>query len=272
MTGDKKILLLQPYLMANAKDYESVIPNEREISNFYEFSVPEGFGTQFQAVPDGSTDILFAVGKEDVRTYIGGTVLKVKNWEFEEGRTYFGVRFQPGKGILPKGVTISDVVNADLEIDSKEFGNNLSERIAEGKNVRERADIFLKYFLQEEEKCGAVDTAQTIENYICKRIYETNGNITIKELAAESGYSECYLRRVFEKIHGISPKVFEKFVRFQNMLNRLHKDTGQVRMEELAMDCGYYDQSHMMKDFRTFTGITPEVYRKIMIEKKGEGI
>ena len=50
-----------------------------------------------KAVPDGSVNLLFGIGEQDVKTYIGGTVLAAKGWEFEDGRSYFGVRFQPGE-------------------------------------------------------------------------------------------------------------------------------------------------------------------------------
>lgn len=40
--------------------------------------------------------------------------------------------------------------------------------------------------------------------------------------------------------------------------------------EELALNCGYYDQSHMLKDFRAFAGMTPEKYKKLLKEKTTE--
>ena len=68
----------------------------------------------------------YGIGEQDVKTYIGGTVLAAKGWEFEDGRSYFGVRFQPGSCILPEELSIRDLVNKDLEIDGNLFGDHLT--------------------------------------------------------------------------------------------------------------------------------------------------
>lgn len=267
MAREKNMIPVQPYLILNAEDYKGIFAQKMGISGFYEFNVQSGCPNVFQAVPDGSTDLVFGIGEKDVKLYLGGTVLKAKQWEFEEGRTYFGARFLPGKCVLPQGMKIKEVVDKDLEIPWNEYGSELAERIAEGKSLIEKADSFFQCFPQH-IKVGEKENICAIEQYVRRRIYEKNGNITIKELAGETGYSECYIRRSFEQIHGISPKVFERFVRFQNMLREIGENTESVDIEQIALECGYYDQSHMMKDFKSFTGTTPEQYRKMLLEKK----
>lgn len=263
---------VQPYLALRTEDYKKIVTEAIGISHFYEFTVKEGDDTRFEAVPDGSVDLLFGIGERDVRTYISGTVLNVKKWPIEPGRIYFGVRFQPGKCVLPRDLSIQDIINDDLEIDGNCYGKSLSEEIAEAKNLRERAEIFVRRYVDGYTIENEKDTTHRLEEYIRNRIYESKGNVSIQELAKETGYSECYIRRIFGKIHGISPKVFEKFVRFQNTLNTI--DRQNIRLEELAVECGYYDQSHMIKDFKNFSGITPEAYIKLISEnqEKAENI
>lgn len=253
---------VQPYLMIQTESYKRLTAGKSGISHFYEFTLDTEYEEKLQAVPDGSVDLLFGIGSKDIRTYIGGTVLKVKKWPMESDRLYFGVRFQPGKCILPKDLSIEDVVNHDLEIDGNCYGTSLLNKMEEGKNIQERAYIFMENYMEEYVKFNQKDSSIQLEDYVRNRIYETRGNIGIKELAEETGYSECYIRRVFGKIHGISPKVFEKFVRFQNALDKLNQ--GECRFDELALVCGYYDQSHMIKDFKTFCGVTPEAYTDMM--------
>ena len=100
-------------------------------------------------------DLLFGIGEQDVKTYIGGTVLAAKGWEFEDGRSYFGVCFQPGSCILPEELSIRDLVNKDLEIDGNLFGDHLTEKLAGSK----------KYF-------GA---CQCIYDGICKTAWKRTG-------------------------------------------------------------------------------------------------
>ena len=105
-----------------------------------------------------------------------------------------------------------------------------------------------------------------------QRIYATGGNISIQMLSRETGYSEAYIRRIFKQIHGISPKEFERFIRFQAFLQEISDSPKERGSEEIALNCGYYDQSHMMKDFKKFSGMTPDGYRKelLTLEQKKE--
>lgn len=290
------IMPVQPYIMINTDDYERVVAKKTGISHFYEFTKTADTG-HINAVPDGTVDLLFGINEKDVKSYIGGTVLRAKDWPLEDGRTYFGVRFLPGKCMLPAELCIRDIVNDDLELDKNAYGEQLAERLAEAKNIYERSGIFMDYYMETLRKKNVPDSAQNIESYVRNRIYESRGTISIRELAEESGYSECYIRRVFGEVHGISPKVFEKIVRFQNLLDVMEQEcrkadtsagniriaegsadksafkdltgkSGTAGLQELSADSGYYDQSHMIKDFKNYTGVTPEAYRKMLAELK----
>lgn len=257
---------VQPYLAMEAENYQRVLTEMDGISHFYEFTVKSGMPTDFQAVPDGSVDLWFGIGKKDVKTSIGGTVLKVKKWQMDAGRVYFGVRFQPGKCILPEELGIQDIINQDVEIDGNWYGDGILEKLAKTESLPERSRIFFEEYKKRIKEKSREDAFRRLESYLCSRIYESKGKISIQELATETGYSPCYIRRIFGSIHGISPKMFETFVRFQNVLREMEKK--EMRLEELALECGYYDQSHMMKDFKNFSGITPEAYRKLVQAKK----
>lgn len=260
----------QPYLPLQTKGYQRILAGEEGISHFYEFTVDKDNEEILKAVPDGSVDLLFSMGEKNFHTYVGGTVLKVKNWPMEADRVYFGVRFQPGKCRLPKELSIQDVVNNDLEVDGNFYGENLLEKLWEEPDLASRAKVFAENYRKMERKNRQKLQGRSLEEYIRGRIYETNGMITIRELSQEMGYSECYIRREFGKVHGISPKLFEKFVRFQNVIKILDscsKEKNRIPFDELAIACGYYDQPHMIKDFKTFCGVTPEVYTKMMTSK-----
>lgn len=264
---EKKIVTpVQPYLRLDAEEYQEILNKRMGISSFYEFQVKDQMHGNFKAVPDGSTDLVFGIGEKDVKVFIGGTVLRAKDWEFDDGRYYFGARFLPGRSILPKNLSIQEVVNADLEIDQNEYGEGLIEQIAEAEDVGQRAQILMKY-LSEQPNGKKRDGVHVLEEYMRQRIYATKGNITIQMLSRETGYSECYIRRIFKQIHGISPKEFERFIRFQAFLNEITAAPEEADSEETALNCGYYDQSHMLKDFRVFAGTTPEKYKKIIRDK-----
>lgn len=245
---------VQPYILLKTANYRSIKDSEDGFSHFYEFFVQDGKNCDINAVPDGSIDLLFNIGENKVHTYISGTVFGAKPWQLGEENNCFGVRFQPGCGILPKELSMSMLVNEDLEIDGNIFGENLVERIVEAKDLQERRQIFKKSYEGLLLKNETNTFAKNIAEYVRKKISETKGQVTVNELSEETGYSLCYLRRVFKEYYGISPKQFSQFIRFQNLLKEVSANGSHP--EDLALICGYYDEAHMMKEFKRYAGIT----------------
>lgn len=257
---------MQPYVQKNTTGYESILLDHPSIMECYSFREETG-APPVNAVPDGCVDLLYAFGKNEVRLFIGGTVLRMKYWPMESDATYFGIRFRPGKCIFPKDVAIGDIINTDIEIPASSYGACSEERIWTASDLKGKALEALRIFTEYEKtdsKMNVFSSMQEMESYIRKRIYETKGTVSIAALAQEMGYSECYIRRVFHEMHGISPKLFEKIIRFQNVLDEMR--IGKRSLNDLAQETGYYDQSHMVKEFKSFTGLTPEGYLHYMYD------
>jgi len=82
---------------------------------------------------------------------------------------------------------------------------------------------------------------------------------SVAECANSVGVSERRLSQVFREQVGVSPKMWCRIRRFQTAVRTLHKGLA-VRWVELALACGYYDQSHFANDFRAFSGVDPTTY------------
>jgi len=256
----------QPYMTLEMDGYSQINRTDYGISHFYEFTIHDEKKHCIQAVPDASIDLLFNIGENKVSTYISGTVFGVKKWELGTQDDCFGVRFQPGQGILPKDITMEMIVNDDIEIDGDIFGKNLTEKIALAKTMSERIEIFKKAYEDMVLGRNSLSDKEKINEYLVNRISRTKGMITMRQLEDETNYSACYLRRIFKSFHGISPKQFAQYIRFQNLLMQADKEG--VRYEQVALDCGYYDEPHMMKEFKKYSGVTLEQYRKMINTNK----
>ncbi len=90
-------------------------------------------------------------------------------------------------------------------------------------------------------------------------IDKNKGNIGVESLASEACLSKKQFERIFQEYVGTSPKQFMRVVRFQNALYCRSKNS-QLSLTELAYECGFFDQSHLITDFRDLSGKTPKQY------------
>jgi AraC-like DNA-binding protein len=80
----------------------------------------------------------------------------------------------------------------------------------------------------------------------------------IEKIAAHHNISSRYLQKLFLQHAGVTPKLLGKISRFQRSL-KLVSENG-ISLTSVAYDCGYFDQSHFIREFKSFTGVTPSDY------------
>jgi len=89
-----------------------------------------------------------------------------------------------------------------------------------------------------------------------QRLRQTHGRIAIGELAAELGWSRKRIVARFRDEIGLPPKTVARLLRFE----RARELAGTMPWGELAFECGFSDQSHLIGEFRRITGRTPETF------------
>lgn len=94
-----------------------------------------------------------------------------------------------------------------------------------------------------------------------KLIYESNGLIKIKELAQKLFISQSPFEKKFRSLVGASPKKFASIVRFNAVLNDLEKAKS---LTDLCYGYNFFDQAHFIKDFRQYTGNTPQNFKRLL--------
>jgi len=94
---------------------------------------------------------------------------------------------------------------------------------------------------------------------------QAHGMMPVQELAAHTGYTRRYLDRLFQEHVGLSPKSLASILRFQEVYQgwMQHQSPTFFRTQWPAY---YYDQSHFIKEFKRFTGFTPQHYAGIVNE------
>ncbi len=154
---------------------------------------------------------------------------------------FFGI---PMKELADRVVSLENVWG--------KLSEEIESRIGETPVGDERSDIIQHYLLLALRKNGCIDKAV---EYSLTELYNSNGQISIEQLASKIGLSNRQLVRRFDQRVGMSPKEFSKIVRFIHATNQLKSNEQPIN--DIAFSCGYYDHAHFFHDFRKFSGLTP---------------
>jgi AraC-like DNA-binding protein len=88
------------------------------------------------------------------------------------------------------------------------------------------------------------------------RLERSRGRVPVAALAAEVGSSHEHLSRQFRAEIGLTPKKLARIMRFGSAVQRASLNPAPP-WAHIALDCGYFDQAHLIRDFREFAGSTP---------------
>lgn len=88
---------------------------------------------------------------------------------------------------------------------------------------------------------------------------ETDPLRPVADIAAQAGVTHAYLDRQFAQIVGLTPRRFSRLVRMRRLLQQLDVSHG-VPWADVAAQLGWFDQSHLIRDFKHHTGVTPTQY------------
>jgi AraC-like DNA-binding protein len=97
--------------------------------------------------------------------------------------------------------------------------------------------------------------ARVIE-WAWEELSRTRGRVRISDLVREVGWSERHFAVQFRDQIGLAPKALARLMRFAHAVRSLTTDPSP-NLADLAQICGYYDQAHFTRDFRSFAGTTP---------------
>ncbi|MBL7728348.1 MAG: AraC family transcriptional regulator, partial [Dinghuibacter sp.] len=136
-------------------------------------------------------------------------------------------------------------------------GRLLEEQVMLAHNTTERVNRVNGFLMRKLEQNG-YPNPQTAA--IIKQLIHSGGNEPVKELAARYFLSERQFERRFTAASGFTPKLFARITRFQQAMQRYGNRA--LRLTDIAYECGYFDQSHFIHDFKQFSGYTPAVFFK----------
>lgn len=94
-----------------------------------------------------------------------------------------------------------------------------------------------------------------------KLIYQSKGAIRVKELNEKLFISQSPFEKRFRKVVGTTPKKFSSIIRLNSVLDHLNEAKS---LTEICYENNFFDQAHFIKDFKHFTGQTPEHFKRFL--------
>lgn len=175
-----------------------------------------------------------------------------------ERESFAGVHFKPGAAALLLGVPEREFANGFVGLDEIWGG----EAFAVGARVAEAANPAAGLRLLEATLLARLARAREAHPgvaYALGELARVPARRTIAEIGARAGLSARRFITVFTAQVGLSPKLFARVRRFQRVVELAHA-TPYPDWARLALACGYYDQSHLVRDFGDFASVSPSTY------------
>jgi AraC-like DNA-binding protein len=257
-------LPMQPGFKQGAAYYIERKPETDWIANyvklFYQFKHSCSSGW-IPVVPDGCIDIIFCCHPSKPSCYIYGSVLNSKQLYFQTECEHFGIRMLAGQSMKILSHSIAEFIDALIplvDILSTDCSDIL-DQICEA-TFFERIRLF-NNLLTKRVTSNLIKDVPNLINYVLQEIYSHKGNVKIDVLANKTGYSTRYIRKKFEEHLGLSPKFFSQIIRFQNALYMFDNMYTPI---DIASELGYYDQSHLINEFKRFHEFTPSEFSRYL--------
>ncbi len=249
------------------REYQPIAGLRRQVRCLWTLSgQPSATDAIEDIVPDGCAELIInrgdrfeqslANGESETHgdMLIAGQISKLLQIRPTGRIDLIGIRFQPG-GLFPflQGRAISEF--SDRRIDVQDFDSALAGKLAAAANTgMDRLPAIQRILFQGLQVVGP---ERSLAEEAAQRIESTGGRTEIHGLSRALAVSERSLQRAFRREVGISPKLFARIIRCQSFLAAAESKTP---WSLLALDCGYFDQPHVHRDCRLFTGKSPGVF------------
>jgi transcriptional regulator GlxA family with amidase domain len=180
-----------------------------------------------------------------------------------------GVGFRPGGAFPFLGLGADDLLDTHASLQdiwgrgALEIRERISAQRTDARRLQILQDALLSRLVRRPERHPAVLSA--LDYFRRNPSRPIVGNV-----AREVGLSNRRFIDVFNFQVGVKPKLFLRIQRFQRVLQKVHL-LPVVDWGQLALEQGYFDQSHLIRDFVAFSGISPADYLRRLRDLRNDG-
>lgn len=255
--------------------YQEIKPDDRlqqyvKCYYIYESDVATSFDDT--VFPSGCMEIIFNLGTGKWQTAaddgfvtnpaveLWGQIIKPLPVRSIGKNTMLGIRFFPHAAafFLDDRIDMFNNQVADLGDLSGREVRSLYTQLQDTPEWHKRIALIERFLLQRLTSAENRVNKGGMISAVMREIRQEGFFDNIENVASRYGISSRYLQKIFLQYTGLTPKLYSKIGRFQDSLRLMaQKD---MPLTSIAYHCGYFDQSHFIKEFKSFTGVTPSGY------------
>ncbi|MBL0047471.1 MAG: helix-turn-helix transcriptional regulator [Bacteroidetes bacterium] len=207
---------------------------------------------EYVGTADTCPELIFSF-KGNASSVLIGQSSTTRHFHIDGGVGMIGIVFQPGALYRLTGIPgylFNNKCQDPQEIFGKR-GKEIDGKIANAVDTGERIQLLSDFVLQQQSLLNKDDTFLTSASLLEENPWCAN----LAVLASSLHLSPRQFERRFKTSTGMSPILFSRIARFKKSLLQ-----AEEKLSDIAYNCGYFDQSHFIRDFKQFYGLRPNQY------------
>ncbi|HKR15122.1 MAG TPA: AraC family transcriptional regulator [Pyrinomonadaceae bacterium] len=217
-------------------------------------------------LPDGCVELILNFGARFSQHTNGDRVIQPRHFLVGQmtgpilisptGRVeLLGIRFHPGGTSAFLRLPMNEVTDQVTELGSlsRELERELLHASEDLGSLPEKMAAVESLLM----RCVLTSASVPSSMDLAARIVRSAGLISVDQLALDAGISNRQLERRFMREVGVGPKLLSRILRFQQVFRAVERSDSA--WASIAIECGYYDQAHLIRDFNQFAQQTPSV-------------
>jgi AraC-like DNA-binding protein len=231
------------------------------------------YASRERVLPTGTMHLVFRLSERPLRLYdgdrddvghtvgtaiVGGARTGFYVRDISDPSPTVGMQFHAGAAELILGVPADELAERHTRLEDLWGKEALfaRERLIEERDLHRRLDLFEAIVATRLPRVRGVHPAVV---HAIQRFADLETEVS--DVVKESGYCHRRFIALFKQAVGLTPKVYSRVVRFQRLIE-LASDASSSWVD-LAMEGGYSDQPHLIREFREIAGLSPRRYREL---------
>lgn len=231
----------------------------------YREEIPAGQELVERVLPDGAVHLMFNLGDVPSTQAVSapaaaaGPVAEPVVLRLRGRIEGVSLALRPGAAAALLGLPAGEIAGSVVSLDDLWQGRagELLERMAAAPDDATRVALLQEALVRSLNRRD--DGAHRQAAHASRLIAESGGRRPLREVADAIGVGERRLQQIFHAAVGLTPRAWRRLARLHACLRAL-REQPSPRWPEVAVEAGFYDQSHLINEFKALCGLSPQLF------------